>query len=596
MALPIVFLLGLLVVVGHREFGGTLPGAAAGADVLWAGLLLPVPALLALLASFGARSELLNGRLALIPPAALLRLSMLATPAVLLAWFEFGAWSDQVDAITDWNWQRTLLTLLPLFAVELPRLPAAAMARALIEVRQGARVLIPRHPSVLPGWVELWPLVRLQLGWPLLVLLPATLFGLGMDLLEAQRSVFVIVVGTSFGTAFGLLALLLLLAALLPFWFRVAFGARRLRTPMAPHLYELAQRLGFPPHRVLELPTGMRAVNAMMVGPLPIGRHLCLTDALLAMLDEHAVAGVMAHEIGHARRGHPGLLAAIALGLALLMLTPLRTVDTEDLDPVLQVIVALSLAGAVWLVVRTVAHRFEHEADVESVCQLGAGPCSAALETVMRGTGAAPRSGLGRLFTLHPDEHDRRVLMANYELDPRFRERFDRGGRRLRVGIAALLVAALASGAWAWTVDWPLERVVVRYYTGDLLGARAALQQTGDVPSSWQRGMTHLSEEVEAGVALLDGALPLPWKQLHERLAPAAWQRAETELIAFGPAAARRWFALALMTEPAPSRLQLAIEAYCAAAADNDPDRTAALAAIVRRLGVPPSLSAVFAE
>ena len=379
MALPIVFLLGLLVVVGHPALGDTLPGAATVDGTVRCGLLLPVPAVLALLARFGARRELLTGRRAPVPPAAMLRLSMVATPVVLLAFFRFGAYEDLVDSLAHRHWQRVLLTLLPLYAVELPRMAVAAMARGLLEVRDEGELRFVRHPSVLPSWSELWPLLRLQFGWPLLVCMPAALFGLGLDAIELDRHVHVFVVGTSFGTACGMVVMITLMAALLPFWFRIAFGARRLRGPLAPKLQEIARRLGFPPQRVLELPTGMRVANAMMVGPLPIGRHLCLTDALLSLLDEHAVAGVMAHEIGHARRSHPGLLCAIALGLGLLLLTPLRLAVDADADPVLQVVAMLLLVGVVWSIVRTVAHRFEHEADVESVRQLGASACSAAM-------------------------------------------------------------------------------------------------------------------------------------------------------------------------------------------------------------------------
>ncbi|MFY9340956.1 MAG: hypothetical protein WAT39_00610, partial [Planctomycetota bacterium] len=70
----------------------------------------------------------------------------------------------------------------------------------------------------------------------------------------------------------------------------------------------------------------------------------------------------------------------------------------------------------------------------------------------------------------------------------------------------------------------------------------------------------------------------------------------EDTLVAEGPAAARPWFAMAIGALDAPTSLQRAITGYCDAAADNDTARMAAIAAVVRRLGPPERLQAVFAD
>lgn len=326
MSLPLPFLAGLFVVLGHRELGGTLPGQGVLDELVWTACLLVTPWALAALARAAALRSLQSGERPTAPPLALLRLSAVATPLALHGLFALGSYSDWIDRLApESHTLRAVLALMPLYAAELPRLAVATMAEAVVEARYESRASHPVASIYLPGWREVWPSVRLRFGWPLLAVLPALLYGMGMDLLQLWRTGYVFVVATAAGMSLAAMGYLLAVAALLPFWFRVAFAvSARLPEPHAESLRETASRLGFSPRRLFMLPTGVRAVNAMMVGPLPIGRLLCFTDGILATLDPRSLAGVLAHEVGHARMGHPGLLAILGLVVPAMLLSPLR--------------------------------------------------------------------------------------------------------------------------------------------------------------------------------------------------------------------------------------------------------------------------------
>ena len=111
---------------------------------------------------------------------------------------------------------------------------------------------------------------------------------------------------------------------------------------------QTAQALGFSPKRVFVLPTGMRSVNAMMVGPLPVGRLLCLTDGLLSTLDNSSLTGVLAHEVGHARMGHPGLLMLLAVVVPMMILSPLRLLEMDEADVTLQAVAIIGIMLLFW--------------------------------------------------------------------------------------------------------------------------------------------------------------------------------------------------------------------------------------------------------
>ncbi len=594
MILPFALLAGLLVVAINCELLPALPGAGTATALLATGPLLLVPAVLAWISLAAIRRELVHGRAGLVPARALLRLSAMATPIAVHALYAFGAYGDWVDWLAwDSHLGRIVLSTLPVFLAELPRLVTSTLAATACEIRQelGTGRVIDRH--LLPRAHDIVGFVRMKVGGFLLVAMPLLLLGAALDLLQQNRELYVFVLATSPGVTLGAFAFLAIAVVVLPFWFRIAFAVQPLPEPPGNALRATAQALGFAPHRLYLLPTGMRALNAMLVGPLPVGRCLCLTDGLVRELDADSLAGVVAHEVGHAKMGHPALLIALVVVVPLALLVPLRLVNIESVGMEVQALFAVaSVVGALWLV-RTIAHRFEHEADVASVRALGSGPCSRALMVVSRLATPVPRGWFGRTFTLHPDEASRWQVMRRYENEPTFRATFEARGRRLRRAIGGVLVLALGVGAWASSEDWPYEQVVWRLHSGDHKEALQAFDALGAVPARWSDAWKGLQEELTVVQAL--APMTVEWSAAQAALGHTAEARGQDVLLAAGPAAARPWFSMALGASSEPSELLRAMHAYCEAAADGDAVRMEAIRAIVSRIGVPTKLAAVFA-
>jgi Zn-dependent protease with chaperone function len=446
----------------------------------------------------------------------------------------------------------------------------------------------------LPQREEVLGAVRLRLGWPLLLLMPITLLGLVPEVLQAHRSSFVFALVTTPGVMLAGVVLLLASVLLLPWCFRFAFGPRPLPEPAGGRLRETARRLDFPPGSVLQLPTGMRTLNAMMVGPLPFGRCLCITDGLLRTLDVEALNGVVAHEVGHARAGHPGLLLTIALVLSATALAAVRCLELDQQAPFVQAGLLLGGMLLVWAIVRSMAHRFEHEADAASVDALGAGPCTEALRVVSRLAMPVAHGWLGRATSLHPEEPARWQFMRRYELDPAFRADFVASGRRLRFGILAAAAGAMVITGLGWSLDWPFEQARWRLHAGDVVAAHELAQAAPAVPKRWQPAWLEFEQDLRVARELAPEARD--WATAQARYAAAGWSRGEAELLAKGPAAARAWFGCALAAIEHPTAVQRAIYAFCAAADDIDLDRMEAVKVTLQRLGVPERLAPVFAD
>jgi Zn-dependent protease with chaperone function len=540
----VAFLVGLLALFAAQEYGNTFPGQGDLRALAGYAAVLLAPLALALLARRGVRRRYVLGKQASVEPARLLRASALLSPFAVFVVVGLG---DLLDLSWRWAGDGHLLgavfTGLPLLIAEVPRLCVATQVRAWLEVEAGAEVAGQQWH--LPTARDLAPLLRIRLGWLLVIGAPWLMLALALDLLATWRAAFAFVLGTSFALAFAFLALIVVVAMVLPWLLRRLFRVRPLPEPIGGELRRAAAALGFPPNRVFLLSTGLRAVNAMLVGPLRVGRWLCVTDGLLHVLDVEGLRGVVAHEVGHARMGHPGLLVLLAVVLPLMALQPLHLLPVAELTPAWQMVVAVPFALLLWLVVRALAHRFELEADVASVQALGAGPCSRALIAVSQATIAARRSLFGRLSTLHPDESTRLSTMVRYEQDAGFRVRFDGTGRRLRGAIAAAVLVATAAAAWTWRVDWPYQHALWRLHSGDVVGAQVARAAIGEeVPEWWRESWQLSGRELAAAVEIAPAATD--WATASAAYRERAFARGLAVLAADGAVAARPWFALAL--------------------------------------------------
>lgn len=575
MILPIPFLVGLGVLVGAEQIAEVLPGQGSVASLLTWSLLLPVPAIIARLADASLRRSLLAGR----RPGVGLRLALRLLPATVpCIYFLLLVRGTLLDLAERWcggyETLRLSLLLAPLLLLDLSRLGAESGLWARLE-RAGLAVGGPVRGARAAMFVFLS--------------IPLICFGLALDLLAQHRHLQLFFQATSVGAMLGLFGFLLCLAVLVPILFRLLMGTTtRLPPQHAEDLRATARALGFPPRHVLAMRTGHRMINAAMVGPLPWPRYLVLTDGLLAVLDRLALRGVVAHEVAHARAGHPGYLTLAFVVIPLLLVHPFEVAGGSELQAGTLVLVVGAALAAALLALRVVAHRFEHEADLASAAALGgAAPCVQALQRV----GELTQQNVHRASLRHPSEASRVHLLLRWQADPDFRRRFDARGVLLRRVLLAVALAALGLSGWAWSVTWPAERTVVAFYGGDIGGARERLAAIGtDVPAGMWEWWQLFREEVEAAATIApEGG---PWHELRPELAGQGWRRGIEVLRQQGPEAARPWFALAT-EDTGGSPLRRVVYLWCNAIRRGETERAERLRAHLAGMELPPELDFV---
>lgn len=517
------FLLGLAVALLSEELFEWLPGEATAQRLALAALAMPLPWLWASATTARLRQVLRAGRTPWPMLAAALRLQPLTVPVAYLVLIGVGGLGEIALRLSPDSYAvRFAILIGPLLLLELSLRAAERKAVAHLE----ALHLEP------PGNLgQVFP------GMTLLVVVAVLTFGVVMDTISLDRRLEVLFHGTAIGATVGMIALVIGIGALLPILFRVVLPtSRALPEQVAGEVWSTASRLGFSPRSVLSMQTGHRLVNAALVGPLPWPRYLVLTDGILGYLDSLSLRGVVAHEVGHARAGHPGLLLIVFAILPILLIHPVTLLEIESARPVLLLSLGAAAALGAFVALRALMHRFEFEADQLSADALGgAHPCITALRRV----GDLFPSHRGRPSFRHPSEEQRVRNLVLWDTDPSFREAFLRRGRAVRRAIFAALLVALSLSAWSHATTAPIDVAVVRLYTGDFDGAAAALQGVEDDSDR----VAQLREEIEAARELVPGGGP--WSEIRDELANRAWQSAIRVARERGPADARALFALA---------------------------------------------------
>ncbi|MCA8965983.1 MAG: M48 family metalloprotease [Planctomycetes bacterium] len=367
---------------------------------------------------------------------------------------------------------------------------------------------------------------------------------------------------------------------------------RRLPSGLDALVRETCSSLDFPPSAVRVMRSGGRLVTAALVGPLPWPRYLLLTDGLLAVLDPFALRGVVAHEVGHARARHPGLLLLLFVVVPVLAIHPLTSIDLEALAPESLALGGLVGLGCAWWLVRRVMHQMEFEADHLSAEALGgAMPTITALERVGDVHGARGDRATFR----HPSGRARIQALLAWERDPGYRDRFARRSRRLRRAIAVVLVTAVTLNAWSMWRTWDVDRIYLAFLTGDIAQATERLEALpDDAPGFADRERTELAETLSAARELVDGGGP--WESIGPELARDAWRRGLDELARSGPVQASRWFDLATLG-PTPGITRQLTQRWSRAARDGEQDEEARVARHLAGLpDLPPELRAALEE
>ncbi|MGB9963767.1 M48 family metallopeptidase [Halobacterium hubeiense] len=155
--------------------------------------------------------------------------------------------------------------------------------------------------------------------------------------------------------------------------------------------------------RVRVVETGQHPVaNALAAGVLPGARYVFVTDALFHTLDADATTAVLAHEVGHHRRGHV-FARFLATGLAL---APLFLAGTGFVDALVPAVV---LSAVLLLAVGPLVRWTEFDADAYAAARVGDAAMERALATLAdRSLVPAERSRLARLVSFHPGVGRRR--------------------------------------------------------------------------------------------------------------------------------------------------------------------------------------------
>jgi Zn-dependent protease with chaperone function len=570
--LSISFLLGIVVLLGYEQLCEVLPGAATPWK-LWVALLaVPVPALLLPRLVAFARRLVIAGRVRL--GRALIALAPLSVPLTYAGMVGFGDLPAVVGEFAGAaNALFLAVGLAPLLALEL------GFRRAQIRLARTAAgsLLLPPLPT--------------HFGMIGVLLVPLLCTAGLLDLTAANRTLHVFLTATvlghlatfALGVGLFVVAIPLLFRWLLPI-------SRTLPAHLAPALHDTAAALGFSPRAVVALRTDLRLPNAAMVGFLPWPRYLVLTDALMGLLDAFALRGVIAHEVGHARAGHPGYLVLLMAVVPVLLAYPAQ-LFCADFAKGFCVILALTAAAALLFGLHRVAHRFEHEADVQSAIALGgARPCIDALQRVASIVDRSPN----RASLMHPSDRRRVEALVRWEQDPAERAAFARRGRRLRVTLLLLAGGAAVACGWSLKRLAPLDFAVLAYARGDFPAARTRLAEFGAEPSAWLVELRdELRQQLDAASALVPGGGR--WEAIRDRLAEGGIERGVGLLQSGDPKAALPWLALAL-SRPDSEPWRATLHRLADAAAQGDAARVERLRNHLRWLESPPDVIAAVAD
>jgi len=264
------------------------------------------------------------------------------------------------------------------------------------------------------------------------------------------------------------------------------------------------------------------ALTAAVMGMMPRFRYILLTPALLAALDQEELESVLAHEIGHVRKGHILLYLLLLLGFSLLAEAAARPLLallvgsgwfwrlrlwsdlpagrlTEYLGGVFMMVTLLLFFRFLfgWFI-----RNFERQADLHALRAQGSGwPLFRAFDKIARLTGISRTQKNWHHFGIG----ERMDFLARCADNPGLAERHD---RRLRLALAAYF-ALIGLAVWllpSWDADALNRRAAMQYVQVMVEGQLKQEPDSGD----WLHMRADLlleNGEEEQALAAYDAAL-----------------------------------------------------------------------------------------
>lgn len=266
------------------------------------------------------------------------------------------------------------------------------------------------------------------------------------------------------------LALLSLwIGAIFPFIFTMIWETRPLSDPqLLNDLTDVCRTSGVAVTRMRVWKTGNQIANAAVTGLLPGFRIVLLTDALLKYFTPEEVTAIVRHEAGHIKLLHlPLKIFFVMLPMVALILDQTHAQGVHQwiataigehgifhfsAAQVAQVLIAILFVVYLFIVLRWLNHRLEHEADLFAAMELQRSTShefNDLTQSALRKLGVIAPQQLNQSTFLHPSITARIALLESARQDHSIGQKFQRSLRRRNAMILVpwmvlLLIAAFA--------------------------------------------------------------------------------------------------------------------------------------------------------
>jgi len=215
-------------------------------------------------------------------------------------------------------------------------------------------------------------------------------------------------------------------------------------TELHARMQALLRRSGVKARAILEWgPGGTGFANACVLGPWAPFRYILISPGLMRLLSPEECEAVIAHEIGHVRHGHLGLLVFVILGLAAFSDLILRGMKLIEIEGPIEQSAMLMLLIVIYLrlLFGFVMRRCERQSDLSSAELMGTPtPLITALEKL-----ALLSGNIREVYSWHHDSIARRVeRLAALGSDPEAMQRYHKSLRRMRWGLLGFSFVSVA--------------------------------------------------------------------------------------------------------------------------------------------------------